>query len=522
MNKRRRMPALLALGALLVLPGLRAQQAKPAALTLEDCIVQAVKRNLGVAAQVLTYRQSDVAVSQAGEKFYPSLSFDYTGQNQNSASYSWIQSASVLATKSMVYTAGLSQTVPFGGRLSVSVDADKYDSNASFQTINPRYDGQLSFSYTQPLLKNFGWETSRKEILVARNSRDMAENDLKTTLLQTVFAVESAYWEYVYRIETLKVERQSLGLAEALLDKSRKEIDIGTLAPKEILSSQAEVASIKADILQAEMMVKDSADQLRGLINQPFDKDVVEIMPADTPGFVKREVSLDEALAVALKNRPDLQSSALGIKNRELDYSYAKNQMLPQLDLRAQYWSPGLSGDRILYLNDNPLTGIILGKAAGGASQALRDALGFKYSNWSVELTLTIPLSSIFSRAAQAAAKAGLDQQIVLLKQAEQTAFLEIRAAVRAMQTNFERVGARKVARGLAEQKLEAEESKLKVGLSNNFFVLNYQRDLALAKTAELRAMIDYTLSLGQLDKAMGVSLDKRNIRVTDAAEDQR
>jgi outer membrane protein TolC len=282
------------------------------------------------------------------------------------------------------------------------------------------------------------------------------------------------------------------------------------------------VASIKADILQAEMMVKDSADQLRGLINQPFDKDVVEIMPADTPGFVKREVSLDEALAVALKNRPDLQSSALGIKNRELDYSYAKNQMLPQLDLRAQYWSPGLSGDRILYLNDNPLTGIILGKAAGGASQALRDALGFKYSNWSVELTLTIPLSSIFSRAAQAAAKAGLEQQIVLLKQAEQTAFLEIRAAVRAVQTNYERVGARKVARGLAEQKLEAEESKLKVGLSNNFFVLNYQRDLALAKTAELRAMIDYTLSLGQLDKAMGVSLDKRNIRVTDAAEDQR
>jgi outer membrane protein TolC len=93
---------------------------------------------------------------------------------------------------------------------------------------------------------------------------------------------------------------------------------------------------------------------------------------------------------------------------------------------------------------------------------------------------------------------------------------------VRAVQTNFERVGARKAARELAEQKLEAEESKLKVGLSNNFFVLNYQRDLALAKTAELRAMIDYTLSLGQLDKAMGVSLDKRNIHMTDAAEVQQ
>jgi outer membrane protein TolC len=522
MNKIRRTALLAALGALLLLPGPGAGQTKPQALTLEECVIQAVKRNLGIAVQVLTYRQSGAAADQAAEKFIPSLSFDYTGQNQNSASFSWIQSADVLTTKSMVYSASLSQAVPFGGQFSIGLDADKYDSNTRFQTINPRYDGQLSFSFTQPLLKGFGWETSRKEILVARNSRDIAENDLKSTLLQTIYAVESAYWEYVYRIETLKVQRQSLALAEALLDKSRKEIAIGTLAPKEILSSQAEVASIKADILQGEMMVKDSADSLRGLINAPFDKDTAEIVPADTPGFVKREVALDEALAAALKNRPDLQSSALGIKSRELDYAYAKNQLLPQLDLRAQYWSPGLSGDRILFLEDNPLTGIVLGKVPGGASQALKDALGFKYNNWSVKLSLTIPLSSVFSRAAQAAAKAGLDQQIVLLKKAQQTAFLEIRAAVRAVQTNFERVGARQAARQLAEQKLEAEEAKLKVGLSNNFFVLNYQRDLALAKTAELRAMIDYTLSLGQLDKAMGISLDKRNIRVTDAAEEQR
>jgi outer membrane protein TolC len=88
MNIRRQMPTLLALATLLSLPGLRAQQAKPAALTLEDCVIQAVKRNLGVAVQVYSYRQADVAVSQAGEKFYPSLSFDYNKQNQNSASFS--------------------------------------------------------------------------------------------------------------------------------------------------------------------------------------------------------------------------------------------------------------------------------------------------------------------------------------------------------------------------------------------------------------------------------------------------
>ena len=532
MTKRIRRILVPTLAAVLALVGLRADQVtapgstqipapptKPSSLTLEDCVVQAVRRNLGVAVQVYSYREADIALTQAGEKFIPSLSFRATKQDQNSASYSWMDASDIMTSKSLYGSASITQQAPLGGNFSVSINADKYDTNSRFSTINPRYDGTLSFSLNQPLLKNFGWQTSRREILVAHNSKDIAENTLKSTLLDTVYSVEQAYWNYVFMIESLKVQRQSLARAEALLDKSRKEIAIGTLAPKEILSSQAEVSSIKADILQAEMSVKDAADTLRGLINAPLDKDLADFLPADTPGFAKRAVSLDEELATALKNRPDLQSSALGIRNKELDYSYAKNQTLPQLDLTAQYMSPGLSGDRIIYQDNNPLTGVILSLVPGGASQALKDAFGFKYNNWTIQLQLTVPLSSIFTRAAVSSAKAMLEQQFLLMKQTEQKAYLEVRSAVRAVETNYERVGARREARELAEQKLEAEEAKLKVGLSNNFFVLNYQRDLSFARTNELRAMIDYTLSLSLLDKATGVSLDKRNIRLTDAAD---
>ncbi len=518
-------PALAAALILLSLSGLRADQAgapptaKPASLTLEDAVVQAVRRNLGVTAQVYSFQQADDSVIQAGEKFIPSLSFRFNQENMNSASYSWMDASDVTITKSAVASATVTQQGPLGGSFSIQLSGDKYDTNSRFQTINPRYDGQLTFSYTQPLLRNFGWQTSRRDILVARNGRDIAENTLKSTLLSTIYSVEQAYWNYVYMIESLKVERQSLSLAEALLDKSRKEIAIGTLAPKEILSSQAEVSSIKADILQAEEAVKDAADQLRGLINTPLDKEPAEVVPADTPGFAKRDVTLDGALATAFKYRPDLQSGALGVRNQEINWSYAKNQILPQLDLTAQYWSPGLSGDQLIYQDNNPLTGVILGVIPGGASQALKDAMAFKYNNWSIQLQLTVPLSSMFTRAAVALARSELDQQIAAMKQTEQTAYLEVRSAVRAVETNFERVGARKEARTLAEQKLDAEEAKLKVGLSNNFFVLNYQRDLALARTNELRAMIDYTLSLAFLDKVTGVSLDKRNIKIVDAGE---
>ncbi len=492
-----------------------------AKLTLDDCIVQAVRRNLGVAVQVIAFHQAGLSVDQAGEKFLPSLSFDFYKDRQNSASYSWMDSSDISSTAARSYSAGLSQNIPFGGSLKLGLGAGQNESNSRFQTINPRYSSRLSFDFTQPLLKDFGWGTSRKDILVSRNNREIAENDLKYTLLQTVYAVEQAYWELVYRIESLGVQRQSLKLAQDLLEKNRKEIEIGTLAPKEILSAQVEVANRKADILQAEMMVKDSTDTLRSLINLSLDKDAGDISPADTPGFAKSGVGLDEALALALTNRPDLQSSAISIKNKEIDYSFAKNQMLPTLNLNAQYWSPGLSGDRILFLDNNPLTGIVLGKVPGGSSDAFRDAFGLQYDNWSVSISLDIPLSSVFTRTAQAQAKAGLDGEVARMKQKKQDAFLEIRAAVRAVETNHERVNARREARELAEQKLQAEEAKLQVGLSSNFYVLNYQRELAAARTAELRALIDYTLSLGQLDKATGTTLDKRNIKLTDAGEDQ-
>jgi len=519
----RKIPALLVLPPLLLPAGAAGQdKAAPQALGLEDCIVQAVRKNLGVAVQVQGFRLAETAVVRAEEKFIPSLSFDYYRDSRNSASYSWIEAADIVSTTARTYSAGLSQSVPFGGTLSLSLGAGRNFSNSLFQTVNPRYSGSLSFSFSQPLLKGFGWKTSLKEILVAQNTRDIAENDLRASLLQIIYTVEQTYWELVYRIESLAVQRQSLRLAEDLLDKSRKEAEIGTLAPKEVISAQAEVASRKADILQAEMLVRDTADALRGLICAPFDKASPDILPADKPAFQKSEIGLDEALAAALRNRPDLQSSALGVKNKELDFAYAKNQNLPSLSLNAQYWSPGLSGDRILFQDGNPLTGVIVGRVPGTSSQAVRDALHFRYNNWSVSLSLDIPLSSLFTRAALAQARESLDQEALRLKEREQNAVIEIRAAVRAVETNYERVNARRTARELAEEKLAAEEAKLKVGLSNNYFVLNYQRDLAAARTAELRALVDYTLSLGQLDKAMGTSLEKRRIRIADAAEVER
>jgi outer membrane protein TolC len=500
----------------LAVPSLAQQKEQALSLSLEDCILKAMENNLGVAIEVLNPELADISVARAKEKFMPSLSFNLNRRDTNSASYSFLDAAEEVSAVTDRYSAQISQLIPTGGSFSITLDGYKSDTNRSFQTINPRYGTTLTFNFSQPLLKNFGFKVSRREIIIARNSQDISENQLKRVLQETIYSVEEAYWNLVHSMENLKVRQQSLKLAQDLLEKNKRAVEVGTLAPIEILSAQSAVATREADILQAEALLKDNQDRLKTIINLAAGgerAELAEIIPLDKPAYEKKEVTLDEALRTAMENRPDLNATRIDLKNKELNLSYSRNQLLPNLSLNASYWSPGITGDQILYLDDNPLSRVVIGISPGNPSDALKDAFAFKYNNWSAEITLDIPLNTFLSRADYAQARVNLDQAMLKLKNQEQQLFLEIKNAVRAMQTDYKRVQAYKVARELAEKTLEAEEEKLKVGITTPFFVLQYQTDLATAQTNELRAMVDYNLSLARLNRAMGVSLKVKNIK---------
>lgn len=483
-------------------------------LTLEEAVAKALKNNLQLAIQVLSPQLADLSVARAKEKFIPTLSFTYSRRSTAQASYSWLEATDRTLTDTEGYQSQLSQQIPTGGNLGVSLSWDRTDSTTRFQTINPRYSSTLRFTFSQPLLRDFGFKMSRREIILAQTSLEISEADLKKTVMDTIYSVEDAYWNLVYAIENLEVRRQALQLAKELLEKNRMAVDIGTMAPLDVLSAEAEVASREADIIAAEAQVKNAEDQLRRILNlgRQDEEATLEVRPVDKPRFVEQKVDLQECLQLALQNRPDLVSSRLQVESSEFNLSIARNQLLPSLSFSASYWSPGLSGDRVIYLNDNPLTGVIIGTIPGGASGALKDSFNFKYRNWSLGLTLDIPLSSVFSRANYAQAKINLEQAILRLKNQEEQIYLEVKNAVRTVESNYQRVQAYRVARELAEKKLEAEQEKLRLGLSTNFMVLTYQRDLANQRTAELKAIIDYNLSLANLDRVLGTTLKTKNI----------
>ncbi|MBN1223577.1 MAG: TolC family protein [Candidatus Aminicenantes bacterium] len=493
------------------------EEEKNISLSLQDCIVKAMENNLGVAVEMLTPQAKEYGISLAKEKFLPSMSVDTQFTDQEQASYSFLDAAGVLKTNYNQFNLSINQQIPTGGSFSLSLDSSRYDTNRTGITVNPSYRSQLSFDFTQPLLKNFGTTMARREILIAQTNLGVSEQELKRALQETVYSVEEAYWNLVFAADNLKVARLSLKLAQDLLEKNKRAVEIGTMAPIEIVSAQAQVASREANILAAETAVKNNEDRLKLVINlnaEAPEADLLTIIPSDKPIYEDKEINLKEAVAFALQNRPDLKSSRLGLENYSLNLRYAKNQLLPSLDLRASYWSPGVSGDLLILNPDDPF-GPPIGSIPGGRSDSFKDVFGLKFKNWSVGVTLDFPLNALVSRAAEAQARVDLEQALLRVKSQEQQIYTDLKIAVRDVATNFRRINALKTARELAEKQLEAEEEKLKVGLSTNFVVLTYQNELASAQSQEISAIIDYMLSLARLNRDMGTNLDDRNIRIS-------
>ena len=488
-------------------------------LSLEECLLKALRNNLSLKAEMITPQIADKNVTLATEKFMPSLNFNYNKQSTETASYSFLDASDMVVTKQNDYTVQLTQNIPIGGTLTASLNSYVSDSNRNFQTINPRYGSTLRLNFSQSLLRDFGLKYGRRDIIIAGYGQEISEENFQKTLEETIYNVELAYWNLVYARENLKVRQQSLKLAQELLEKNKIEIEAGTLPPIELLTAESEVSTRQADILEAEALVKNYEDQLKMVINlgaEMEDAKKVQIIPVDSPSVEKREISYEEAMDIALQKRPDLEAIRTELKSREFNFSYAKNQLMPNLQFTLGYWSPGISGDQLLYKDDNPMSGVIIGKIPGKKSDALKDAFNFKYKNWSIGLVLTLPLSNVITRANYAQAKLNLEQSRLKLKNQQLQLDLEIANAVRAVETNYQRALAYRTARELAEQKLTAEEEKFKVGMSTNYLVLQYQRDLANAQTMELKALIDYNVSLANLDRVMGAGRDRQQIYVMD------
>lgn len=357
----------------------------------------------------------------------------------------------------------------------------------------PEFQGDLSLTFTQHLLRDLGYDVNRKEILVAQNKKEMSKNDFRDKVEQIVQNIEKTYWELVFSIEVLKVKQQSLDLAKDLLERNKIQVRVGTMAPIEITEAQAQVSEREEEIIEAEKAVKDMEDRLRKLINLPDNPltEEVRVVPLDKPPLEIQEISLNESIQQALESRPDYLRAKLGLTNNHLEVKATKNRLLPLFDLTANYGNASLE-------------------------QGLRDSLAdlFDQPNhrWNFGINVEIPLGNQAARSRYTRARLEAERTLAEIKNLEQEIILDVKETVRAVQSNLKRVEVTRVTSQLHRERLAAEEKRFSVGLSTSRDVLEDQEQLAEAQSREIQAIIDYNKSLVDLERKRGTLLSKRKV----------
>jgi outer membrane protein len=493
------------------------QKAQTLSLTLRDCIVKSLENNLDIAVAAFEPEISEASLSQSHEKFLPLFTLGYNNWRLNSPSSWGIEGPSIIQ-KYDFYSFGLSQQVPTGAEISLRLSNSMTNTTRAFALVNPSYDSTLRIDLTQPLLKGFGPTVNRIEITRAQNQRDISLSNLRTTLIQTVYDVEEAYWNLAYAKESLNVIEYSLAQSRELLRRNREGEKVGTKSAIEVLSAETEVANWEDSLIAARQLLETSEDRLKKLLSTPVkgERDSQGIVPTDQPSFEKRDVTLEQAIDTALRERPEMEIAQREIDNTSTDISYYRNQLLPQLDLAFSYWRPGQSGVKFIYLNNDPLTRIVLDEIKGNRVQSFEDIFKRNYNNWTVGLNFTLPLASVTSRAALALARKQNDQSVKALERKKESIAYEIVQVLKELKNNEMRLESSARYRELMEKRLEAETQRYSLGLAGSEWLFEYQRRLASAKTQEMKAIIDHKISLARLDKAQGTSLKAKSIRFRD------
>lgn len=490
------------------------QKDEEISLTLMDCILKALKDNIDITIDAYNPDISEFAVKRSRETFMPQLNLGYETNSNNQLS-NWFVQGTAYTTERRNYSVGLSQDLVTGGQISLSMSNTATDTTQALVTINPSYYGSLTINFSQPLLKNFGPKINRRSIRQAKNQRDISVFGLKSTLIQKVYEVEEAYWNLVRAIENLKVQEFSLEKSRDRLKRNVEAARIGSKTELDVLESRTQVASGEDNIIASRASVETYIDRLRNLINLPVgnSEKPQAIAPLDEATVEKVQISFEQALRTAFEERPELSRFQKEIENKNIDISYYKNQLLPQLDLDFRLWYPGQSGDRLIYLNNDPFTGIIVDRIEGSRADSMKDVFGFKYDNWTLQFNLTIPLENILSRASLAEAKLQKEQKLLEQEREEISIHQELIEVFKELENREKRIETSRQYRELMEKRLEAEEEKYRLGIGSSEWLFTYQERLVSAKRAEINAVIDYKISVAKLERILGINLKTKDLK---------
>jgi outer membrane protein TolC len=418
---------------------------------------------------------------------------------------------------------GVRGLVPWLGTVyNVSLYSSELKTNSNIVSVSPADRSIVNFSVAQPLLRNLIWNAPWTRVKTSRILANEELENFRRDVMDTVRDIEGAYWGLIANEEQLRVEEKSLETAQALLDQTRTQYEVGVVSKVEVTEAEAGVAAREFSRITAENTYRDAQDRLINLVLGPnlTAESKLIIEPTDRPeDYIAYDIDVEEAVRKALQLRPELAVAQREIERQEVQLKFAKNQRLPQVDLVGEYGQEGLSGSA------NPNCNI-LGMVACGVNPATGNDYADSYNDfftgdaanrWFAGGVFSIPIPNTAARHGVSRQELELRRAVVQKRQVEQQIVLEVRLAARNLSSAQEGIEASQRRVLAAEEQLRAERIRLEYGESTPFDVLLRERDLVGAETEKIFAFRVYRTSVTDLDRFQGTILQTRNIAI-DAA----
>jgi outer membrane protein TolC len=482
-------------------------------LSWGEAVNLALEQNLGIRIERLNPQIQDYTVAQSRASWVPTFTSNFVGGSTDSPITNLFAGGQDKVTDGRFDAVfGVQQQLRTGGNYSFSWDTIRSTTTNFFNNFNPQLRSNFSFNITQPLLRNRRIDNNRQQLQLNERIREISDINLRVTLVRTTRNVRNAYWDLVFAINNLTAQRESLDLARRLLGDNEKRVQIGTMAPIDIVEAQSEVARNQEAVIVAEAAIKQAEDRLRTLILDPNAPDfwTTTIEPTDPGAFAEAELDVAEAVQRATANRTEVLQARNTLQQNDIGIQFIRNQILPEINASATYGLVGLGGSLLEPLAFNQLGAGIPNRnvlSSRGFGSVLGDVFSNAYPAWTFGIQIGYPIGASANEANLAKARLQYSQSQVQLRNAELQVATEVRDAARQVQTNRQRVDTSRVARELAERRLEAEEKKFAAGIQISFFVFQAQRDLAQARTNEVKAILDYNKSVVDYEAVQEVPL---------------
>ncbi|HEY2235395.1 MAG TPA: TolC family protein [Candidatus Angelobacter sp.] len=417
-------------------------------------------------------------------------------------------------TGDLTYSQGFSPGTAF----QVTFNNQRQSTNGTQIAFNPFLSSTFRASVRQHLLQGFGRSLNLRFLRTARNNKKITEEGFRQQVISTVSQIENIYWDLVNAYEAYRVNERSLALAQKTLSDNQKQVEIGTLAPLDVVRAQSSVASAEQALIASRTNLQLQQLVMKNALTRSLPGNSVlvqaEVIPTDTVQVPEQEdlPPVEQLIQTAFANRPDYKQQRITLQNNEINIKGVNNGLLPVIDLVAFYGASALSGV------PNPLApNPVPASLGGGFTSAFGNLFNSSGPDKGVQINIQIPLGNRIAEATQVRAMLEYRQSQLSLKTVENTISIGIRNDVFTLQNNRASVVAAQKARDLAAQTLDAEQKKYNLGASTYLAVLQDERDLAQAESTLVTAMTNYAKARVQLDRDTAQTLDRYNIKIDEA-----